>query len=344
MRERVLILGAGPLAGKLVEEIEAQPHLQLLGLLDDAPSPATPGQHPRILGRIEDLERIILLSRRRPDRVIVALTARRGRLPLASLLEARIHGIVVEDGVDAYERLTGKIAIEALTPSAVIFSKDFRKSWVTLLAARLLSVAAASVGLILLGPFLLLVALAIVIDSPGPVFFVHDRIGAYGRRLRLLKFRTMLPTMAAPSEWERDNGHRITRVGRWLRRFRIDELPQFINVLRGDMNLVGPRPHPVSNYQLFDDKIPYYCLRSAVRPGITGWAQVRYRYANDLEEETEKMRYDLYYIKHMSPWLDLRILFETVRAVLLGHRQPPARRPATAAHQTGRLKIAASTS
>jgi lipopolysaccharide/colanic/teichoic acid biosynthesis glycosyltransferase len=128
----------------------------------------------------------------------------------------------------------------------------------------------------------------------------------------------MTPRTDTTSEWVHDNEHRITRVGRWLRRFRLDELPQFINILRGDMNLVGPRPHPVSNLALFTKRIPYYALRARVRPGVTGWAQVRYGYANNVEEEIEKMRYDLYYIEHASPWLDLRILVDTVKIVLFG--------------------------
>jgi lipopolysaccharide/colanic/teichoic acid biosynthesis glycosyltransferase len=128
----------------------------------------------------------------------------------------------------------------------------------------------------------------------------------------------MRPRVGPTSEWARDNGARITRVGRWLRHFRLDELPQFLNVLTADMNLVGPRPHPVSNFRLFHERIPYYSLRSAIRPGVTGWAQVRYGYANDLAEETEKMRYDLYYLKHRSLGLDLRILLDTVRVIALG--------------------------
>jgi len=157
---------------------------------------------------------------------------------------------------------------------------------------------------------------------------VHDRIGFRGRRVRLLKFRTMRSAEGPTSEWTGDNGHRITRVGRWLRRYRLDELPQLINVLRGELNLVGPRPHPVSNFALFSKEIPYYSLRAVVRPGITGWAQVRQGYANSLGEETEKMRHDLYYIKHMSAWLDLRILCHTVGIVLAGHESPaPAPRP-----------------
>ncbi len=180
------------------------------------------------------------------------------------------------------------------------------------------SLVAAIVALVILAPLLAVIAVAIKIDSPGPVLFIQDRAGLAGRRMRLLKFRTMRPSDGPTSEWERDNGARITRVGRWLRRYRLDELPQLINVLRGELNLVGPRPHPISNVALFSKEIPYYALRSVVRPGLTGWAQVRQGYANGLQEETEKMRYDLYYIKHMSAWLDLRILFATIRVVLAG--------------------------
>jgi len=173
------------------------------------------------------------------------------------------------------------------------------------------------------------------------VLFVQDRVGLRGRRFRLLKFRTMRVTDAAPSEWAGDNRDRITRVGHWLRTFRFDELPQFVNVLRGDMDLVGPRPHPASNFSAFvtvlrnqpecGEQIDYYALRSMVRPGITGWAQVRYRYANNLEEEIEKMRYDLYYVKHRSLWLDLRILADTVKTVLAGREALDAlTRPAAA--------------
>ena len=184
--------------------------------------------------------------------------------------------------------------------------------------ARAASLVTAVIGFIAFAPLFGLIALAIKLDSPGPIFFVQQRAGRYGRRFALVKFRTMLSAGAEMSEWVRDNSERVTRVGKWLRKFRLDELPQFLNMLRGDMNLVGPRPHPVSNYQLFIENVPYYALRSVVRPGLTGWAQVRYGYANDLEEETEKMRYDLYYIKHLSTWFDLRILFDTVKIVLFG--------------------------
>ncbi|MBI2469465.1 MAG: sugar transferase [Candidatus Rokubacteria bacterium] len=317
--QRVLIVGATPLAWKLITEIETQPHLgfAIVGVADDGLDPdQLPLAYP-LLGPLARLSKII--DEVRPHRIIVTLTERRGLLPARQLLESRVCGdVAVDDGVDVYERLTGKLAIEALTPSGLLFAPGFRKSRLALAMARVMSLLVAVVGLIALSPVLGLIALAIKVDSRGPVFFLHERVGTCGKRFKLLKFRTMHPAGRPRSEWARDNRDRITRVGRWLRRFRLDELPQFVNILRGEMNLVGPRPHPVSNFELFLEKIPYYSLRSAVLPGVTGWAQVRYRYANDLEEETEKMRYDLYYIKRMSLWLDLRILLETVKIVLVG--------------------------
>ena len=176
-------------------------------------------------------------------------------------------------------------------------------------------------------------AIAIRCSSRGPVLFVQSRAGRDGRPFGLLKFRTMRPCTEAHSEWVTDNLERITPIGRWLRRFRLDELPQLVNVLRGEMNLIGPRPHPTDNYAVFMHRIAYYGLRKSVRPGVTGWAQVRYGYANNLDEETEKMRYDLYYIKNRSPWLDARILFETIGVMTFGQganavRQPPPSRSA----------------
>jgi len=154
------------------------------------------------------------------------------------------------------------------------------------------------------------------------VFFLHERIGKDGRKFSLVKFRTMDSILPSNSEWVRDNGHRITSVGRWLRKYRLDELPQLFNVLMGHMNLIGPRPHPASNYYLFMRNIPFYAFRATVRPGITGWAQVRYGYANDLQEEIEKMRYDMYYIKYHSFRLDLEIMLRTIAVIVVGSESP----------------------
>jgi lipopolysaccharide/colanic/teichoic acid biosynthesis glycosyltransferase len=239
----------------------------------------------------------------------------------------------IEHAQAVYEQVTGKLPLETYAPKDIIYSNDFLPSRAALVAARLLSVGLAGLGLVLLAPLMLLIALLIRIDSAGPVIFSQERSGKAGRSFKLLKFRTMVPTDQQDSEWEEDNLLRITRVGRWLRKARLDELPQFFNILSGDMNLVGPRPHPASNFELFvlaarntpesGDQIPYYSMRHSVRPGITGWAQVRYRYANNLHEEMEKLRFDLYYLKHYSLWLDLRILVETVAMIFV--RSHPVR-------------------
>jgi exopolysaccharide biosynthesis polyprenyl glycosylphosphotransferase len=328
----IVILGTGPMTSKLVEEVDCSDDgCRLAGLLDHQRPTDNALRSIPWLGSFDRLSEVV--DAVRPSRIIVALADRRGRLPLESLLESRIKGIVVEDALEFYERLTGKIAIEELTPGTLIMSKGFRHEGFGQAVARGMSLTIALVGLIACAPILLLVALAIKLDSRGPVFFVQERAGWNGKPFNLLKFRTMHPAGSAPptSEWVQDNVGRITRVGKWLRRFRIDEVPQLVNVLRGEMNLIGPRPHPTSNQKIFLEYIAYYGLRSTVRPGVTGWAQVRYGYANNLEQETEKMRYDLYYIKNHTLWLDFKILFETLGA--RRHRLSEVQRRADAGDQ-----------
>jgi lipopolysaccharide/colanic/teichoic acid biosynthesis glycosyltransferase len=267
--------------------------------------------------------------------VLVALEERRRRTPVRELLEHCVaRNIVVEDAAGFYERLTGTLAIDSLAPTSLVYCRRFGPSPLQQGFSRALSLLVAIIGLALLWPVMALIALAIKLDSRGPVLFVHRRIGRHGRPFNLLKFRTMTANDRQRSEWERDNRHRVTRVGGVLRAFRLDELPQFINIVRGEMNLVGPRPHPAASYEMLTlvarnlndvtgGAIGYYALRSMVRPGITGWAQVRYRYANDLDEEIEKLRYDLYYVKYVSALLDLRIMLDTVVVMAKGHPQGP---------------------
>ena len=308
--ERLLIVGTSPLARLVIEEIARRPHrYALVGVVEDG----------------SDLDRLV--AARRPDRIVVAFADRRGRLPLSRLVESRARGIRVEDVVETYERLTGKLALELMPPSRLIFSPEFTTPRVQPWFARALSLMVAVVGLIVLAPLMALIALAIKLDSRGPVFFVQQRAGRYRLPFNLIKFRTMRPVTGPHSEWARDSSDRITRCGRWLRRFRLDELPQLINMVRGDMNLVGPRHLPMTNLELLVLTARNYALRCSVRPGITGWAQVRYRYANSLEQEVEKIRYDFYYLKHLSVWLDIRILFETVRTTVAGHRPVQAELP-----------------
>jgi exopolysaccharide biosynthesis polyprenyl glycosylphosphotransferase len=343
---RVLILGSGPLASTLIEEIESaqNPRYTVAGTVDDQiPEPGS-SDHKRWLGPCDALAEVV--DRVRPAFIIVALADRRDRLPLQTLLNARVRGIVVEDALDFSERLMGKLAIEAIRPSMLILAKGFRNHGAADLTARIVSVLGAIAGLVICAPLLVAIGIAITLDSRGPMFFIQQRAGRNGRPFGLLKFRTMHPCDEPRSEWVSDNVDRITRVGHYLRRVRFDELPQLVNVLRGDMNLVGPRPHPVTNQAVFMEKIAYYGLRSTVRPGVTGWAQIRYGYANNLAEETEKMRYDLYYIKNRSLWLDVRIMLETVATVLFGQgatevlRRPAPLRPDVAWPATRRAALA----
>jgi exopolysaccharide biosynthesis polyprenyl glycosylphosphotransferase len=306
------------MAAKIVGEVEATEGSRhvIAGIVDHEEPQAPWAKHTEWLGAPSKLTEIV--GRVRPDRIVLAFADRRDRLPLQLLLESRVRGVIVEDAAEFYERCTGKIAIEALNPSSLILSKGFRNHGAAEIVARVVSVIAATIGLILSAPLLLALAIAVKLDSRGPVLFIQERAGRNGRPFGLLKFRTMHPCEERQSEWVRDNVHRITRLGGWLRRFRLDELPQLVNVVKGEMNLVGPRPHPTSNHEVFMQRIAYYPLRSTVRPGVTGWAQVRYGYANNLEEETEKMRYDLFYIKNRSLWLDVWILLRTILIMIFG--------------------------
>jgi exopolysaccharide biosynthesis polyprenyl glycosylphosphotransferase len=313
--KRVLILGTGSTAAVLIQEIESarEPSFVVAGVIDAA-RPQAGALADRWLGSFDELAEIVQLSR--PTHIVLACDDRRASLPLDALLQCRVRGVLVEDALDFSERLTGTVAIEAVSPSRLVVSKGFRNGGAAAALARAVSLMVAAVGLVVFAPVMAIVAVAVKLQSDGPVLFVAHRAGLNGRSFRLLKFRTMRPSDGPRSEWEQDNQDRVTRLGRWLRRCHLDELPQLVNVLRGDMNLVGPRPHPSCNTQMFQDRIPFYGLRSAVLPGITGWAQVRYGYANTLEEESEKMRYDLYYIKNRSLWLDARIVVETIGLVL----------------------------
>src|SRR5262249_18885641 len=229
--ERALIIGASPITNKLIAAIEGQPHCRyaVAGIADDGGARTElPARYP-LLGPLAHLPKII--EEVRPDRIIVGLTERRGRLPVHHLLESRVRGTPVEDGVNVYERLTGKLAIEALAPSALVFSPDFRKGRLDLGLGRLLSLVVSMAGLVVTAPLFAVVAIAIKLDSAGPVFFVQERVGLQGRRFKLVKFRTMRPVTDPKSEWARDNSERITPLGKWLRKFRVDELPQFVNIL-----------------------------------------------------------------------------------------------------------------
>ena len=314
--ERVLILGGGALAAELAHHIRTRPDLalRLVGVLAPETGPAA-----RRLGGYGDVGDVV--RRHRPDRIVVAMPDRRGNLPVSELLACRVRGVAVEEGTRVYERFTGRLAVESLTPSTLIFGDGFRVRRLPRWLMRALSMAIALAALVLAAPLLAAIALAVRAESPGRAFFVQERVGLHGRRFRLLKFRTMRDAAgAADSVWGRDNASRVTRLGALLRRYRLDELPQCLNILRGDMNLVGPRPEMAANVATFSAVIPFYNLRHEVRPGLTGWAQVKAGYSMSTEEVTRKLCYDLYYIKHMSPAFDLQILVDTVKFILSGTR------------------------
>jgi exopolysaccharide biosynthesis polyprenyl glycosylphosphotransferase len=326
-----VLLGTGPIVDELLGEMRARARCgyRVIGIVTRNPVDEENYRGWPVLGALDELHRIVLEWQ--PEVIVVALPETASIAEIQQLLDAKVRRHVqVELAQTVYERITGKVPIESSVAGEVIYSDHFQPGRVSRLVARLSSLAVALVGLVCLAPLLLLISLLIKLDSRGPALFVQERLGAAGRRFRLLKFRTMHPADNHESEWENDNTHRITRVGKWLRKSRLDELPQFFNVLKGDMNIVGPRPHPACNFELFvlaarntpesGLQIPYYSLRSSVRPGITGWAQVRYRYANNLDEELEKLRFDLYYLKHYSLWLDIRIMLETALMIFArGH-------------------------
>jgi sugar transferase (PEP-CTERM system associated) len=318
--EGVLLLGGGPLATELARHIRTRPDLalRLVGVLG---APGTPGEGGR-LGHYGDIADVV--RRVRPDRIVVAMPDRRGNLPVSELLACRFRGITVEEGTQVYERITRRLAVESLTPSTLIFGDGFRVRPLSLAVKRGLSIVCALTALLVAAPLMAVIAAAVKLESRGPVFFVQERVGLRGRKFRLIKFRTMRDPHDVPasadSVWERDNASRVTRLGAVLRRYRLDELPQCLNILKGDMSLVGPRPEIAANVATFSAVIPFYNLRHEVRPGLTGWAQVRAGYSMSTEEVTRKLCYDLYYIKHMSLLFDLQILVDTVKFVLSGKR------------------------
>jgi sugar transferase (PEP-CTERM system associated) len=254
------------------------------------------------------------------DRIVVALEERRGALPTEALLKCRMEGISIEEGVSFYERLTGKLFIDRIYPSFLIFSDGFANSDLNRLMKAVMDYFLASVGLVICLPLIPLISLAIRIDSSGPVFYRQERAGKNGKVFNLLKFRSMKENAEEETGpvWAQENDKRVTRVGRIIRTLRMDEIPQMINVLKGEMSFVGPRPERPHFVDQLTREIPFYEKRFVVKPGITGWAQVEYNYGASKDDAIEKLKYDLYYIKNMTVFSDLIIGFRTARSVLFG--------------------------
>jgi sugar transferase (PEP-CTERM system associated) len=320
-RERLLLIGTGPGAIELARELHELRHtlrVQIVGFVD--PDPARVGRpvlNPGVVGTIGDVPAIVRAQR--VDRVVVSLADARGKLPVDQLLEMKLNdGVAFDHLASVYEEYTGKIAVENLRPSWFIFSDGFRKSAVLITVKRVIDLMVGAIGFVLALPIMLLVAFLVRLTSRGPVLYHQARVGQHGRIFTVHKFRSMVTDAEAGTGavWAQRNDSRVTPIGRFLRRTRLDELPQLWNVLRGDMSLVGPRPERPEFVRSLTDQIPFYGQRHVVRPGLTGWAQVRYTYGASVEDAMEKLQYDLYYIKNMSLALDLFILFSTVKTVL----------------------------
>ena len=319
LEERVVVVGTGRAAQLVARQIGGQHDFayRLVGFVDDDEGVELV-RHHEVLGKAADLRAII--AEHQVDRIIVGLSDRRGRLPIQELLQAKLSGVRVEDATTTYERLTGKILLDDLKPSWLIFSDGFRASRLTRVLKRMLDLSLSMIGFVLAAPLMAITALAIRLDSPGPVLYSQERVGENGRIFTVYKFRSMRNDAERGGQaiWARDKDDRITRVGRVIRATRLDELPQLWNVMRGDMSFVGPRPERPFFVEQLAGEIPFYVQRHSVKPGVTGWAQVKYRYGSSIEDAMEKLRYDLYYIKHMSVIFDLTIVLDTVKVVLFG--------------------------
>jgi sugar transferase (PEP-CTERM system associated) len=320
LEERVLIVGTGVAARTVARQILAQHDYaySIVGFIAD--DPAMVGQrivNPSVVGTPRDIARLVRVHD--VSRIIVGLSDRRGKLPIPELLQAKVSGVRVEDATTAYERLTGKILIDDLKPSWLIFSDGFRASRATRMLKRGIDLTLSIVGFVVALPLMALTAIAVALDSPGPILYRQWRVGENNRVFTLYKFRSMREDAETGTPvWAIERDARVTRVGRFIRLTRLDELPQLWNVIAGEMSFVGPRPERPYFVKQLSEQIPYYQQRHAVKPGVTGWAQVKYRYGSSIEDATEKLRYDLYYIKHMSIVFDLTIVFDTVKVILFG--------------------------
>jgi sugar transferase (PEP-CTERM system associated) len=308
-RERVYVLGSGDQAQAVVATLQARKDVGMEVVKREG------GGQPAGLAA-----EIVRFSSEQAsiDRVVVAMEERRGSMPVRELLALRLKGVVIEDACSLIERLTGKLPLDGLNPSSLIFTGGFNTKASLEIARRVVSLVVAATGLAICLPLVPFIILAVRLSSPGPVFFCQTRIGWRGRPFVLRKFRTMRQDAEANGAvWATKNDPRVTKLGKFMRKTRLDEIPQLWNVLRGDMSFVGPRPERPEFVQWLSKEIPYYDLRHMIRPGITGWAQVRYKYGASLEETKRKLEYDLYYVKHVSVGLDLLIMFETLKTIVL---------------------------
>ncbi|HWZ81679.1 MAG TPA: TIGR03013 family XrtA/PEP-CTERM system glycosyltransferase [Terriglobales bacterium] len=311
--ERIYVLGTGDRALRLVQGLRQNPELGVevaswTGKMEGAVTRDSVAAHL-----------MEVVNHQRVHRVIVAMPDRRGTIPMRELLDLRMHGVKIEEATSWLEKMSGKIEVESLNPSWLIFADGFRRGSVFIVVRRALSIIISLFGLIASAPLWPLVMLLVKLDSPGPTFYSQQRVGKYGKTFNVIKFRTMRQDAEAASgpQWAGKNDPRITRVGRFLRSSRLDEIPQLWCVLKGDMAFVGPRPERPEFVEMLTRDIPFYGVRHMVRPGLTGWAQIRYKYGSTVQDAIEKLQYDLFYIKNASIGLDLLIMFQTIKTVLL---------------------------
>ncbi|HEY3704751.1 MAG TPA: TIGR03013 family XrtA/PEP-CTERM system glycosyltransferase [Terracidiphilus sp.] len=311
--EHVYVLGCGSQARTVIDLIRSErvSGMQVVGCSGEAQAQA------ELTQLVEDLDESHRHSTR-VDRVIVAVEDRRERFPTRELLDLRLHGVVIENCSTLMERLSGRLPLEGLYPSTLIFADGFRLRPFQRLVRRILSFAVALIALSICLPFIPVIILAVRMSSPGPVLFRQTRVGRFGKTFTVFKFRTMRQDAEKNGAvWAKANDPRVTRLGKMMRKTRLDEIPQLWNVLRGDMAFVGPRPERPEFVEWLRKDISFYDLRNMVLPGLTGWAQVRFQYGASLEDTKRKLEYDLYYIKHQSIGLDLLVMFETIKTIVL---------------------------
>ena len=318
--QRVLLVGASSVLQELAERLPSHPEFghHILGYVgqQEFPDQTVPG-----LTRLAELHELkSLVAEQKPERIIIGMTERRSRMPVQELLDMRLSGIYVEEAATAYEQAFGRVCTRELRPSQLIFSTALGPSARTAGLHTALSMGIAVIGTLLTAPIMLVVAILVKVTSPGPVFHRQVRSGLRGKEFTVYKFRSMRADaeVKTGAVWAQKNDPRITPIGRYLRTFRLDELPQFFNVLKGEMSMVGPRPERPEFVKTLAEKIPFYSQRLAVKPGLTGWAQINHKYGDTIEDTITKLEYDLYYIKHISVALDLYILLNTAKTVLLG--------------------------
>ncbi len=314
----ILFLGRSPLISQVVSELAGRPEIGLrpIGYLDESVIDSQDSSLPR-LGNLSDLQRIV--RDRRPSQIVVGMSERRHRTPAQDLLELRFSGIRILEIATLYETVFGRVCASESRPSQLIFSDHLGPRGAALHFQSLYSRLLALTGLILAAPIIVATAILVRLTSPGPVLFRQVRVGLNGKPFTMFKFRSMHHRAEATTGpvWATRNDPRITPLGIWLRRLRLDELPQLFNVVRGDMAIVGPRPERPEFVQMLSTRIPYYPQRHCVMPGVTGWAQINYKYGETIEDTIMKLEYDLYYIKNASAWLDFYIMFHTIKIMLL---------------------------